>query len=79
MTATIKTDLVGVRQAVASLNKIEPGLRKQFALELNQIAAAGNTSCTATLHSVRRAVVRYARPNGQTMAAANFPISTQSR
>jgi hypothetical protein len=39
MTATIKTDLVGVRQAVASLNKIEPGLRKQFALELNQIAA----------------------------------------
>jgi hypothetical protein len=38
MTATIKTDLVGVRQAVASLNKIEPGLRKQFALELNQIA-----------------------------------------
>ena len=39
MTATIKTDLVGVRQAVASLNKIEPGLRKQFAAELNQIAA----------------------------------------
>ena len=39
MTATIKTDLVGVRDAVASLNKIEPGLRKQFAAELNQIAA----------------------------------------
>ena len=39
MTATIKTELVGVRQAVASLNKIEPGLRKQFAAELNQIAA----------------------------------------
>ena len=39
MTATIKTDLVGVREAVASLNKIEPGLRKQFAAELNQIAA----------------------------------------
>ena len=38
MTATIKTELVGVRQAVASLNKIEPGLRKQFAAELNQIA-----------------------------------------
>ena len=39
MTATIKTDLVGVREAVATLNKIEPGLRKQFAAELNQIAA----------------------------------------
>lgn len=39
MTATIDTELVGVRQAVASLNKIEPGLRKQFAAELNQIAA----------------------------------------
>ena len=39
MTATIRTELVGVRQAVASLNKIEPGLRKQFAAELNQIAA----------------------------------------
>ena len=38
MTATIKTDLVGVRDAVASLNKIEPGLRKQFTAELNQIA-----------------------------------------
>jgi len=39
MTATIRTELVGVRQAVASLNKIEPGLRKQFAAELDQIAA----------------------------------------
>ncbi len=39
MTATVTTELVGVRQAVASLNKIEPGLRKQFAAELNQIAA----------------------------------------
>jgi hypothetical protein len=39
MTATINTELVGIREAVASLNKIEPGLRKQFAAELNQIAA----------------------------------------
>ncbi len=39
MTATVKTDLVGIREAVASLNKLEPGLRKQFAAELNQIAA----------------------------------------
>jgi hypothetical protein len=39
MTATIKTELVGVRQAVASLNKIEPGLRKEFAAQLTAIAA----------------------------------------
>jgi len=38
MTATIDTQLVGIREAVAALNKIEPGLRKQFAAELNQIA-----------------------------------------
>ena len=39
MTATVNTELVGIREAVAALNKIEPGLRKQFAAELNQIAA----------------------------------------
>ena len=39
MTATVDTQLVGIREAVAALNKIEPGLRKQFAAELNQIAA----------------------------------------
>ena len=39
MTVTTKTEIVGIREAVASLNKIEPGLRKQFAAELNQIAA----------------------------------------
>jgi len=38
MTATVNTELVGIREAVAALNKIEPGLRKQFAAELNQIA-----------------------------------------
>ena len=39
MTVAIKTEIAGIREAVASLNKIEPGLRKQFAAELNQIAA----------------------------------------
>ena len=39
MTATVNTELVGIREAVAALNKIKPGLRKQFAAELNQIAA----------------------------------------
>ena len=41
MTVAIKTEIAGIREAVASLNKIEPGLRKQFAAELNQIAAPG--------------------------------------
>jgi len=39
MSVTTNTEIVGIREAVASLNKIEPGLRKQFAAELNQIAA----------------------------------------
>ena len=39
MTATINTEVVGIRDAVAALNKIEPGLRKEFAKELNTIAA----------------------------------------
>jgi len=39
MSVAISTEIAGIREAVASLNKIEPGLRKQFAAELNQIAA----------------------------------------
>jgi hypothetical protein len=36
--ASIRTELVGAKEAVRSLNKIEPGLRKQFAAEATQIA-----------------------------------------
>jgi hypothetical protein len=32
------TELVGIKDAIRSLNKIEPGLRKQFAAEANDIA-----------------------------------------
>lgn len=39
MTAATSIEVVGIREAVASLNKIEPNLRKVFAAELNQIAA----------------------------------------
>lgn len=39
MTVAISTEIAGIREAVASLNKIEPNLRKEFAAELNQIAA----------------------------------------
>ena len=38
MPASIKTELVGAKEAVRSLNKIEPGLRKQFAAEATAIA-----------------------------------------
>jgi hypothetical protein len=75
MTATIKTDLVGVRQAVASLNKIEPGLRKQFALELNQIAAAGNTTRhSGAIQRLGNAVVWYGATNGQRRAVRGLTI-----
>ena len=38
MTATAKTEVVGVRDALRSLNKIEPGLRKEFTRQAADIA-----------------------------------------
>jgi hypothetical protein len=38
MPAGFRTELVGAKEAVRSLNKIEPGLRKQFAVEATRIA-----------------------------------------
>jgi len=38
MPAGFRTELVGAKEAVRSLNKIEPGLRKQFAAEATRIA-----------------------------------------
>lgn len=39
MSVTTTTEIKGIREAVTSLNKIQPGLRKEFTAELNQIAA----------------------------------------
>ena len=38
MPATVSTSLVGANDAIRALNKIEPGLRKQFAQEATRIA-----------------------------------------
>jgi hypothetical protein len=38
MPAGFRTELIGAKEAVRSLNKIEPGLRKQFAAEATSIA-----------------------------------------
>lgn len=38
MSANLNVDVVGVKDAIRSLNKIEPGLRKQFQAEVTQIA-----------------------------------------
>jgi hypothetical protein len=38
MPAGFRTELIGAKEAVRSLNKIEPGLRKQFAVEATRIA-----------------------------------------
>jgi len=39
MSADTTIQVVGVRDAIRSLNKIEPGLRKQFTADANRIAA----------------------------------------
>lgn len=49
MSASI--EVVGVKEAIRSLNKIEPGLRKQFAAEATQIAQP----------AIQEAQSRYAR------------------
>ena len=38
MTTSAKIEMVGLKEAIRSLNKIEPGLRKQFVLEATAIA-----------------------------------------
>lgn len=38
MTASANIEIVGVKDAIRSLNKVEPGLRKQFQQEANRIA-----------------------------------------
>lgn len=38
MAVTAKTELVGLRDTVRALNKIEPGLRRQFTQQASQIA-----------------------------------------
>ena len=38
MSVSMNTTVVGVNDAIRALNKIEPGLRKQFGQEINQIA-----------------------------------------
>lgn len=37
MTVNTKVEVAGIKQAVRSLNKIEPGLRKQFTADVTQI------------------------------------------
>ena len=39
MTASVSTQVLGINEAIRSLNKIEPGLRKQFNNEARTIAA----------------------------------------
>lgn len=38
MPATARTEIVGVREAIRSLNKVEPGLRKEFQANATRIA-----------------------------------------
>lgn len=38
MPASVRADLIGAKEALRSLNRIEPGLRKQFAAQAAEIA-----------------------------------------
>ena len=52
MTVGTSVEIVGIREAIASLNKIQPGLRKEFAAELNQIAAPALSTVRARYGSL---------------------------
>jgi hypothetical protein len=39
MTASASIEMTGLKEAIRSLNKIEPGLRKEFTRNANEIAA----------------------------------------
>jgi hypothetical protein len=52
MPAGFRTELVGAKEAVRSLNKIEPGLRKEFAAEATRIAQPVITEAQRRYRSV---------------------------
>jgi len=52
MPAGFRTELVGAKEAVRSLNKIEPGLRKEFAAEATRIAQPAITEAQRRYRSV---------------------------
>ena len=91
MPASFSTQVVGARDAVRALNKIEPGLRKQFAAEATRIAQPGISEAQNRYRSVGwgytkvRGVSRPWAQNGRTLlpwssnkAARNVKIKLQS-
>lgn len=52
MTANISVEVAGINEAIRSLNKIEPGLRKEFNNEARVIAAPAVNAVKAAYHFV---------------------------
>ena len=74
MTVEVKTSVVGIRDAVLTLNKLEPGLRKQFAKELNQIAAPALDAAKSRYASLGMPLSGMAKP-WTDRGRARFPYS----
>lgn len=52
MTANVSVEIAGINEAIRSLNKIEPGLRKEFNNEARVIAAPAVNAVKAAYHFV---------------------------
>lgn len=91
MPASFTTEIVGAREAVRSLNKIEPGLRKKFASDATRIAQPAISEAQNRYRSVGwgetkvRGVSRSWSQNSRTLlpfssnkAARNVKIKLQS-
>lgn len=74
MVANIRTQIVGANDAIRALNKIEPGLRKQFAAEATEIAQPAITEAQRRYQNLGVPLSGMAR-NWQTNGRKVFPYN----
>jgi hypothetical protein len=72
--ANIRTEIVGANDAIRALNKIEPGLRKQFAAEATEIAQPAITEAQRRYQNLGVPLSGMAR-NWQTNGRKVFPYN----
>lgn len=84
MPASFTTEVVGAKEAVRSLNKIEPGLRKQFARDATRIAQPAIKEAQRRYQSVGwgvtdvRGLSRRWTQNGRTLLPYNAAKASRS-
>jgi hypothetical protein len=84
MPVSTNTQIVGAKEAVRSLNKIEPGLRKQFAADATRIAQPAITEAQRRYQSVGwgttnvRGVSRNWQQNGRKLLPWNPARASRS-